>query len=178
MNIRFLRLCALSGVLLMGGAALADKLPERDQEFLEQAAQNGHAEVSASRLALTKARNPQVREFAQRMIDDHQRVDGELTKLAASKEYTPPKEPSMLQKGKEMLIANLGDDSFDKRYITQMGVQAHEETIRLFEEASREARDPEVKSFAAKHLPALRDHLKTARSLQATLAPESAGSQR
>ena len=176
MNIQFLRQGALLGVLLFGGLAMADNLAERDQEFLEQAAQNGHAEMSASRLALTKARNPKVRVFAQRMIDDHQRVDAELTSLAASKKYTPPKEPSMLQKGKEMLIANLGDDSFDQRYMNQMGVQAHEETVRLFEEASRDARDPDVKAFASKHLPALREHLKAARDLHATLIPANTNS--
>ncbi len=178
MNIQFLRQGALLGVLLFGGMAMADNLAERDQEFLEQAAQNGHAEMSASRLALTKARNPKVRVFAQRMIDDHQRVDAELSSLAASKKYTPPKEPSMLQKGKEMLIANLGDDSFDQRYMNQMGVQAHEETVRLFEEASRDARDPDVKAFASKHLPALREHLKAARDLHSTLIPANTNSNR
>lgn len=169
MNIRFFRHVALAFALLSGAGAQAGNLAEPDQAFLEQAAQNGHADMSASRLALTKARDPRVRTWAQRTIDDHERVDAELNRLAESRNYKPPKEPSMLQKGKEMVLANLSDDSFDQRYIEQVGIEAHESTIRLFEEAARSARDPLVKAFANKHLPALRDHLKTARELQATM---------
>ncbi|MGS5087033.1 DUF4142 domain-containing protein [Hydrogenophaga sp. A37] len=171
MRVQTLRCATLVLALMFGGPAFADKLAEGDQEFLEQAAQNGLAEQSASRLALTKARDQRVRDFAQRMVDEHARVDTELQTLARSKDYTPPKEPSMLQKGKELLIANLGDESFDRRYVSQMGVEAHESNVRLFEAAAREARDPDVKAFATKHLPALRDHLETARTLMETVNP-------
>lgn len=162
--------------MLLGSAVYADNLAESDQEFLEQAAQNGHAELSASRLALNKARNPQVRAFAQHMIDDHTRVDEELRSLAASKNYSPPQEPSLLQKGKEKILSAMGDESFDRRYVNQMGVDAHEETVALFEKAAREARDPEVKAFAVKHLPSLREHLQKARELKAVVDPEAATS--
>lgn len=180
MSIQLIKRCAFVLVVLFGSVAWADTLSERDQQFLEQAAQNGHAEVSASQLALIKARDPRVRTFAQLMIEDHERVAADLNELAASKKYTPPKEPSMLQKGKEMLIANLSDENFDRRYIGQMGVKAHQETIRFFEEASREARDPQVKAFAVKHLPALRSHLQAAQELKVSIDPAgtTTGSQR
>lgn len=155
--------------LLIGTAVLAQSLANRDREFLEQAAQNGHAELSASRLALTKSRNEQVRSFAQRMVDDHTKANEELKALATSKNYQPPTEPSMLQKGKEMLISGLSDDSFDRRYISQMGVEAHEDNIELFDRASRDAQDVDVKAFATKALPQLRTHLEAARSLKTTL---------
>lgn len=171
MKAQILRCAALALALVFSGTAFADKLAEGDQEFLEQAAQNGLAEQSASRLAQTKARDPRVRDYAQRLIDDHAGMGAELQALAASKEYTPPKEPSMLQKGKELLIANLGDNDFDRRFISQMGVEAHESTIRLFEEASRQARDPEVKAFATKHLPMLREHLRIAQTLKGSVDP-------
>lgn len=157
---------ALVLALLSGGAALAENLAGRDQSFLEQAAQNGHAEQSAGQLALTKANSPQVQAFAQRMVDDHARIEQDLNSLAASKNYTPPKEASLLHKGKEAIIGGLSDEHFDRRYVTQMGVEVHEANVRLFEEAAREARDPDVKAFAAKHLPALRSHLQAARELK------------
>jgi putative membrane protein len=155
--------------LLISTAVLAQNLTNRDREFLEQAAQNGHAELSASRLALEKTRNEQVRTFAQRMVDEHTRSNDELNALAASKNYQPPTEPSMLQKGKEMLISGLSDDNFDRRYINQMGVEAHEDNIELFDRASREAQDADVKAFATKSLPQLRSHLEAARSLKSAL---------
>lgn len=171
MKAQFLRYAALVLVLVFSGTAFADKLAEGDQEFLEQAAQNGLAEQSAGRLAQTKARDQRVRDYAQRLIDDHAGMNAELQALAASKEYTPPKEPSMLQKGKELLIANLGDKDFDQRFVNQIGVEAHESTIRLFEEATLKAQDPDVKAFANKHLPMLREHLRIAQTLKGSVAP-------
>lgn len=169
MKVQILRCATLALALVFSGAALADKLAEGDQEFLEQAAQNGLAEQSAGRLAQTKASDPRVRDYAQRLIDDHAGMGAELRALATSKEYTPPNEPSMLHKGKELLIANLGDNDFDRRFVSQIGVEAHESTIRLFEEASRESRDPDVKAFATKHLPMLREHLRIAQTLKGSV---------
>jgi putative membrane protein len=156
---------------MLGGHAFADRLAQQDQAFLEQAAHNGHAELSAGRLALTKARHPQVQAFAQRMIEDHTRMGAELVALATARNYKPPAEPSMLQKGKEMVIGGMADETFDRRYVHQMGVEAHQDTIRLYEKAASEARDPEIKAFAMKHLPGLRQHLETARELKMKVEP-------
>ncbi len=157
---------AFTTTLLWSTTALAQPLAPVDKTFLEQAAENGHAEVSAGRLALTKARNPKVRDFAQRMVDEHTKVGEELRTLAAAKQQELPTEPSMLQKGKEMIIAGLGDETFDRRYLNQMGVEAYKSAIPLYEKTALESRDPEVKAFASKHLPALREHLQTAQDLK------------
>jgi putative membrane protein len=171
MTHRTLQQASIVVALMLGGHALADNLAQQDQAFLEKAAQNGHAELSAGRLALTKARDPQVQAFAQRMIEDHTRIAEELRALATARNYKPPTEPSMLQKGKEMVIGGMADETFDRRYVNQMGVEAHQDTIRLFEKAATEARDPEVKAFAVKHLPALRQHLEVARELKVKVEP-------
>ncbi|MFP8836307.1 DUF4142 domain-containing protein [Hydrogenophaga sp. XSHU_21] len=164
-------LTALAFTLLLssGGATLAQNptLAPVDRTFMEQAAENGHAGVSAGRLALTKARDPKVRAFAQRMVDDHTRVGEELRTLAAAKQHDIPTEPSTRQKGQEMVIAVLSDETFDRRYLHQMGVEAHKAAIPLYEKTERESRDPEVKAFASRHLPALRGHLQAAQALKA-----------
>jgi putative membrane protein len=171
MTRRTLQQASIVVALLLGGNASADTLAQQDQAFLQQAAHNGHAELSAGRLALIKARNPQVQAFAQRMIEDHTRIGEELVTIATARNYKPPTEPSMLQKGKEMVIGGMADETFDRRYVIQMGVEAHQDTIRLFEKAANEARDPEVKAFASKHLPRLRQHLQDARELKVKVEP-------
>jgi putative membrane protein len=50
------------------------------------------------------------------------------------------------------------DTAFDKSYVTEQ-LAAHEAAIRLFRFASANAKTPEVKDFAAKTLPTLRQHL-------------------
>lgn len=67
--------------------------------------------------------------------------------------------------------AHAGDnDKFDERYARNFGVKAHEDTIKLFEEASRDAKDPEVRAWAGKTLPGLKHHLEMAKALPAAAA--------
>lgn len=169
MTTRALPLLTLATALLWGAPAMAQPLAEVDRDFLEQAAENGHAEVSAGRLALTKARDPKVRDFAQRMVDQHTQVGEELRTLAAAKRHEIPTEPTTAQKGKEMIIAGLGDATFDRRYLNQMGVEAYRANIPLYEKTALESRDPEVKAFASKHLPAMRQQLQAAQDLKVTV---------
>lgn len=169
MTHRSLSRFTLAVALSLGSMAMAQQLAEVDRVFLEQAAENGHAEVSAGRLALTKARDPKVRDFAQRMVDEHTRAHDDLRTLASARQHQIPTEASTAQKGREMVIANVGDDSFDRRYLNQMGIEAYRTSIPLYEKTARESRDPEVKAFASRQLPAMRQHMQDAQALKAVV---------
>lgn len=142
-------------------------MPRTDANFMKQAAENGHAEVEASKLALTKATNPEVKKFAQQMVDDHTKVGEELMALASAKGVELPKEPSLVQKGKAKLLDAADGAKFDQRYVASMGVDAHEDTLKLFRKAAKDAKDAEVKAWAAKTVPALEHHLEMAKALDA-----------
>lgn len=141
------------------------KLERGDRSFMENAAQGGLAEVEGSRMAEQKASNADVKAFAARMIKDHTKVNDELTQLASSKGYTPPKEPSVMQRTELKALSALDGERFDKMYSSRIGVASHEKTVELFKKAARDAKDPEIKAFAAKHVPDLEEHLKMARDL-------------
>lgn len=147
----------------------ADMQPMRvdrvDEGFMRQAAENGLAEVQASNVALRKATNAQVKSFAQQMVDDHGKSHAELVTLATKKGVKMPDGPSLMQKAKLKALEAADGVNFDQRYIASMGVQAHEDTLALFDKASREARDPEVKAFASKTVPTLQHHLEMARKI-------------
>lgn len=145
--------------------ANTQKLDSSDRDFLENAAQAGHLEIEGSKLAATKAKSADVKSFAEKMIADHGKVGQELDALAKSKGYTPPTEPSMMQKAK-LKTLDVRDESFDKAYADSIGVSAHEDAVELFTKASKEAKDADVKAFAAKTLPALQEHLTMGRELQ------------
>ncbi|PWW45551.1 putative outer membrane protein [Melaminivora alkalimesophila] len=159
--------------------AQADGKPAHaDAAFMNQAAQNGHLEVEAARLALQKSQNPEVREFAQRMIDDHTKAAQELGALATAKNHSLPDGPSLLQKGKLKLLGTHGDEKFDRSYIEDLGPKAHRETIELFEKGAREAHDPDVRAYAEKTLPTLREHLSMAEKLDRDTRSERKGTTR
>lgn len=158
----------LSLSLLLAGAAFASQAHARsDESFMKEAAHAGAAEIEASKLAQTKAKSADVKSFADTMIADHTKVADELKALAASKNVKLPDGPSVGQKAEIKLIDAGDNDKFDERYAKHFGVKAHQDTIKLFEEASREAKDPEVKAWATKTLPGLKHHLEMAQALNA-----------
>lgn len=145
-----------------------------DVSNMKKAAKSGMAEVESSKLALDKATSEKVKSFAQKMVDDHTKVNEELKQLASAKGVELPTEPSAAQKAKmKMLTAAKGAD-FDKRYVETMGVKAHEDAVNLFQGATKESRDAEVKAFFAAHVPALAAHLKMAKELNAATSKSAA----
>ena len=163
------------------GAAKSDtarsaKLARADESFLKQADQNGLAEVESSKLALTKAQHQQVKAFAQQMVDDHTKANDELKALAQSKGVELPNQPSLAQRAKMKLLEKSDPENFDRRYIEQMGVEAHEDNVKLFQKAANEARDADVKSYASTTLPKLQEHLRMAQDLKAVTDKDGSAS--
>jgi putative membrane protein len=156
-----------------GAGAKKGTLSNADEAFISQAAQNGYAEIETSKMAMEKASNPKVKEFAKQMIDDHTQANEELKALASSKDVEVPDDPSLLQRGKAMLMLKTAEGAtFDRRYAESMGVQAHEDNVELFQKAAGSAEDPGVKAYAQKVLPKLQAHLKMAQELVKSLPKE------
>jgi len=152
-----------------GATAAEDRnrseLSDEDQRFLENAIQGSYAEIEGSKLALEKTENQEVKDFAQMMIEDHGKMLEEAKKLAGDKKLTPPTEPSVMQRTEVTGMKALTGGAFDAMYVNRIGVASHEATVEMFEKASREAQDPDVKAMASKTLPKLQEHLKAARAL-------------
>ncbi len=69
------------------------QLSSEDQSFLEKAVHGSYAEIEGSQLAVEKSESQDVKEFAQTMITDHNKMVEDATSLAASKGMTPPISP-------------------------------------------------------------------------------------
>ncbi len=132
-----------------------------DSTFLKKAASGGIAEVELGQLALQKASSPDVKQFAQRMVNDHTKANGQLKQVAADEHIRLPQSMSAKDKATKDTLANLSGDDFDRAYMKDM-VQDHRHDVAEFERESKSAQDPAVKSFAMQTLPTLRDHLKEA----------------
>jgi putative membrane protein len=143
-----------------------------DKDFVENAAQGGWAEIEGSKLAQTKATSPEVKQFAEQMIQDHTKANEELAALAKQKGYTPPTEPSLMQRTELKALSVVSGETFDKMYASRIGVSAHEDTVEMFEKAAKDAKDPDIKAFAAKTLPTLQHHLEMAKAMQQKVGAE------
>jgi len=141
---------------------VSDKIPS-DQEFLAKALAGGVKEVQLGEKARDKASSDDVKKFAQRMIDDHTRAARELMDVASRKGFRPV--PAMTEKHLDVFV-RLGKElkDFDAQYAASQ-VESHEEAVALFEKQAKEGKDADLKAFAEKTLPTLKEHLKLAQDL-------------
>ena len=143
----------------------SSKLAHADSAFLKDAVEGGLAEIDASKVAVNKAVNPGVKTFAQQMVDEHTKANADLVALATSKGVRVPTEPSLADKAKLKVLGMRDNTSFDKHYVKSQ-VDAHEDTIKLFQKEIKDGKDADVKAFASKTLPTLQHHLQEANELK------------
>ena len=150
------------------GTAEAGKLAEADQKFVEKVAQDGIAEADLGALAKERAKSDEVKQFAQRMIDDHGKANEELKGLGAKKGFTVPAQLDADHREDLEELTRLTGAELDKKYIDEM-VDDHEDDVEEFRDASKEAKDADVRAWAAKTLPILEEHLAEAKKLKERL---------
>ena len=130
-----------------------------DQAFVIQTAKNGMAEVELGKLASEKASNAKVKAFGQRMVTDHGKAGDELKSLAATKQITLPAMPDPEHKAVHDRLAKLSGAEFDRAYVREM-VAGHRKGVDSFTMESMSGRDNDVKAWATKTLPTVREHLR------------------
>ncbi|HZH31304.1 MAG TPA: DUF4142 domain-containing protein [Pyrinomonadaceae bacterium] len=145
-----------------GGMAM---LSSADRKFALMAAMGGMAEVEMARVALTKASSDAVKQYAQKMIDDHTTANAELMQIASAKGITLPAAPDAKHRAMMAKMERLSGAEFDRQYISMAGHKDHQKMEKLFRDESMRGRDADLKAFAAKTLPVVRQHLQMARDL-------------
>jgi putative membrane protein len=115
--------------------------------------------VNDAQLALEKASRQDVKDFAQRMVQDHTKANDQLKSIASSKGITLPARPSASDRKKTDALQKLSGAKFDRQYIEGQRA-AHKQAVALFSGESKNGKDSELKSFASQTLPTLEDHLK------------------
>ena len=129
-----------------------------DHRFVMFAAMGGMAEVELGRLAAQKGASEDVRQFGQRMVDDHSKANAELMQLASGKGMTLPAAPDAKHQAGMRKLSALSGEKFDKEYVKMM-LKDHKKDVAAFEKEAAGGMDAELKSFAASTLPTLREHL-------------------
>jgi putative membrane protein len=133
--------------------------------FVEKATLTGMTEVELGKVALNKSQDPEVRSFAQRMVEDHGKSNKELATIAKSQGIDTPKK---LDAEHRAMIEDLKDKNgteFDRSYSHHMNM-GHSDAIELFEKEARSS-DSVLAGFAKKTLPTLKEHKELAEKLPA-----------
>jgi putative membrane protein len=135
----------------------AAQMPTTAKDFVEDAARDGAAEVALGKLAVAQAESRDVKQFGQRMVDDHTKANQELTSIASTKGITVPSQPNAKQKATMDRLSKLSGAEFDRAYMQEM-MKDHDHAVAAFRTFSERGDDPELKQFAEKTLPTLQEH--------------------
>lgn len=148
-----------------------------DRTFLLEAAMGGMMEVELGKIAVQKGASEGVKQFGQRMVDDHSKAGDELAKLAASKGITLPTQLDEKNRKDVDNLSKLSGTEFDRAYAKAM-LSDHKKDVSAFEKESMNSQDTDVKAFAAKTLPTLKEHLEMAKALNGEASNKSSNSNR
>lgn len=137
-------------------------------DFISRANSGNLFEIQSSQLALEKSQNNPVREFAQKMVQDHTQAGDQLKAVAQGQSL--PSSPD--QEHAQMLqqLRGASGPDFDRRYV-QLQQTGHQETVRLFEQYAQAGDSPQLKQLAQQTLATLRQHLQGAQQLSTQLPP-------
>lgn len=137
---------------------------QQDHKFIMDAAMGGMMEVELGRVAAQKGTSEAVKQFGQRMVDDHSKANEELMSLASSKGMTLPTALDDKHQKDVAKLSAMSGAEFDRAYAKMM-LKDHEKDVKEFERQSTKAGDPELRAFVTKTLPTLQEHLQMVRTL-------------
>ena len=145
-----------------------DMVARSDRSFAAKVAMGSTNEVALSQLADSHASSDQVKSFAMMMVTDHQKLNAQLSDLAARKGIDISEAVAKGQKhGVESLEKKSGAD-FDKAYIKEM-IKGHKETASVLKKEAADSKDSDLAQFATAALPTVLGHLQKAEEIESSM---------
>jgi len=135
-----------------------------DKKFVKDAALGGMAEVELGKLATQKAASDEVKQFGQKMVDDHTKANDQLKQVAAKESISIPDALDSKHQSRINKMSKLSGPDFDKAYIKDQ-VKDHQQDVNEFKSEADNGSDPNIKQFASSTLPTLQEHLSMAKDL-------------
>jgi putative membrane protein len=134
-----------------------------DADFVQDAVKANNMELHMLAEGRTHGTNAEVKSTAKKMEADHKKLGAKLKDYAAKKNITVDTADH------EMDDKVTKGAAWDKEWADDM-VSEHEKAVKDFEDAQDDVEDAELKSMIADALPTLREHLESAKKLQAKLS--------
>ncbi|HYC03692.1 MAG TPA: DUF4142 domain-containing protein [Azospirillaceae bacterium] len=143
---------------------------QQDRMFVQKAAQGDMAEIAAGKLALQKAKHPEIKAMAQQLIDDHTKSAERMQEMASNYDIDLPKSVGEKHEADMAKLSKLSGAEFDREWLRTQ-IDDHKMEIELFQaQASQQGKQTPLNKFAQAQLPILQGHLQHAQSLQSEIA--------
>jgi putative membrane protein len=148
----------------MNGMQQAGQPSPLDRMFVTKAMQGSMAEVQLGQLTLQKSNNDQVKQFAQRMIDDHTKLNDQMKPVAQQLGVAVPEQVSKKDRNTMAKLQALSGPAYDQAYIKDM-VKDHKQDLSEFQAEASSGQDQTVKDAAAQGSKVIAQHLQMAQQM-------------
>jgi putative membrane protein len=136
----------------------------QDKDFVHEALQGGMAEVQMGQLAAQKGSSDDVKQFGQKMVQDHTQMGDQMKQVAQQLGVSEPKGLSKKDKAEVAKLNSLSGPEFDKAYIATM-VKDHKKDLSDFRAEAQNTQNPNVKQVAQQGAQVIDQHLQMAEQL-------------
>jgi putative membrane protein len=140
-------------------------IDSKESKFLINAADMSLKEIDMAKIAQKNATSAEVKSISRTIQIENMKYLDELKKLAQSKSITIPLAASDADNRKTKELERAAGNNFDEKYCAAM-VDDHKEAVKNYKDAVENVEDVDIKNYATKMLPLLRDHLDHAMTCQ------------
>ena len=163
----YLLMCG--AVVTLSACASMAPTPNTAMPYVAAAGSSDQFEIQSSREALAKSQNPEVRRYAQMLIDHHTQTSATVMAAARDAGMTPPP-PMLMPRHAAMLrtVQAAPVAQFDRVYMTAQ-VPAHQEALLLHQNYAANGDTPSLRTAASTAVPLVQQHLTQAQSMMASM---------
>lgn len=130
----------------------------QDRDFVRKAMQGSMAEVQLGQLAEQKSSSQDVKEFAQKMTQDHSQLNNQMKPIAQQMGVQTPEKVSKKDERLDAKLQNLSGKQFNDTYIKAM-VKDHESDLSAFRHEAQTTQNPQLKQAAEQGAQVIEQHL-------------------
>jgi putative membrane protein len=141
--------------------------PAIDKAFVKKALEGSMSEVEMGKLALQKSNDDQVKQFAQKMVDDHGKMVDQMKPVAEQMGVKVPDGPSKGQMKSMDKMKALSGDAFDQAYIKDM-VKDHKKDDSEFKQEAQSTQNPQLKQLVSEADQTIESHLQQIQQIAQT----------
>lgn len=149
-------------------AAMAKGLSP-DAAFVIAAAQSAYAGSTFAKMALEKASSPDVKRYARQAADANDRISEELKPMLKAQKAPEPTELDQRNKAVQEWLTKLSGADFDRAYMSNISSMKTNE-LMVFARAADKAHDADLKSWASKNLPTIKENQESAMAIAKKIA--------
>ena len=184
--------CATRGTTTAGGdvdlAAMGAMVAESpavmfaDPRIAAVSSSANQDEIQTSQLAVQRAQNAQVRQFAEMMVQEHGRLEQQAQSMLAEKRMVPVDNALSVQRKRNLQVMldtlrSLSGAAFDREYVLHQ-IASHMMTLHTLDTSLiPQAQDPQLRTMLQQQVrPAVAAHLQQIKQIHQTLMGGTSGS--